>query len=465
MHLKSLLLSCLALLVCACQQSPVALGNDSPFGTSSQQQGLSYPRGANAPAQDEYIITEREGDASQNRFSGFGRNVFGGFEQAPSQLQQQSFGFFNRFSSGGETKVAFLVPLSGKFKELGENMLNSAEMALFFLNDPNVSLMPIDTKGTPFGAKEAAEEALARGAKLILGPVFSRSAKSAITATEGSDVHVISFSNDKTLADSGVFTIGFRPEQEIERIISYARDQGITDYTAVLPNNNYGASAAETLRLSVEDEGHSILRSEIYYVDAKGNAKNLYNHTINAMNAALKTRPERDYITEEKRFSDEPIVYPRGMLVPEGGVRLKEVLSNLSRSGRFDSEKVRLLGTSLWSEELPEDDLLNGAWFAAADVNKHQSFEAHFQEVYGKQPPSIASLAYDGVALAVALSRMSGGNDFSREALTNPRGFVGVDGIFRLEPNGLTSRGLAIMQVQNGRAVIIDPAPQRFTDM
>ena len=87
------------------------------------------------------------------------------------------------------------------------------------------------------------------------------------------------------------------------------------------------------------------------------------------------------------------------------------------------------------------------------------------KETYGKEAPSIASLAYDGVALAVALSRMSNGNDFSREAITNPRGFIGVDGIFRLEPDGLATRGLAVMEVQNGQAVVIDPAPLRFSEI
>lgn len=452
MRLKLFTLSLFASLVAACQQAPVALGG--PDGIYQNQ-----------PTLQERIITQRDGDASQNRFAGFGNNIFSQAQPAPSNIQQRSFNFFGGLSSGEKTKIAFLVPLSGKFKSLGESMLNSAQLALFFLNDPNLVLMPIDTKGTPFGAKQAAEEAIAREAKMILGPVFSRSASAVIAVTEGSDINVISFSNDKSLAGTGVFAIGFRPEQEIHRIVTYALENGVLDYTAVLPNNNYGATAAESLRLAINQTDASLLRSEIYYIDQRGAAKNLYRHTLSALNAALTNRAERDYLEEEKRYTNQPIKYPRGMLVPEGGARLKEIIENLEKTKRFDREKVRLLGSALWSDELPQDPVLEGAWFAAADANKHQAFQAHYRQVYGKEPPAIASLAYDGVALAVALSRMSGGRDFSREAITNARGFVGVDGIFRLEQDGLTTRGLAIMEIQNGQPVIVDPAPRSFSEL
>ena len=47
-------------------------------------------------------------------------------------------------------------------------------------------------------------------------------------------------------------------------------------------------------------------------------------------------------------------------------------------------------------------------------------------------------------------------------ALTQGQGFVGVNGVFRLLPNGTTERGLAIAQVQNKEIVVIDPAPRSF---
>ena len=51
---------------------------------------------------------------------------------------------------------------------------------------------------------------------------------------------------------------------------------------------------------------------------------------------------------------------------------------------------------------------------------------------------------------------------YTPEALTSPNGFVGMDGIFRLLPDGRTERGLAVLEIRPDGIVAIDPAPQSF---
>ena len=66
------------------------------------------------------------------------------------------------------------------------------------------------------------------------------------------------------------------------------------------------------------------------------------------------------------------------------------------------------------------------------------------------------------MSLAIALSTLPEGERFTQEALTNADGFAGVDGIFRLNPDGSTDRGLAILEIRPTGAVVIDPAPSSF---
>jgi hypothetical protein len=47
--------------------------------------------------------------------------------------------------------------------------------------------------------------------------------------------------------------------------------------------------------------------------------------------------------------------------------------------------------------------------------------------------------------------------------LTNPSGFIGIDGVFRFLPDGLNQRGLAIYRIERGQVSVIDPAPRTFT--
>ena len=62
-----------------------------------------------------------------------------------------------------------------------------------------------------------------------------------------------------------------------------------------------------------------------------------------------------------------------------------------------------------------------------------------------------------------AISRaLKPGGDFSAEAITNPNGWSGVDGIFRFLPDGRSERALAVIEVQSGRGTVVSPAPTTF---
>ena len=75
----------------------------------------------------------------------------------------------------------------------------------------------------------------------------------------------------------------------------------------------------------------------------------------------------------------------------------------------------------------------------------------------------LASLAYDAVSLAISLSQTSSGQRFAANDLTRASGFAGVDGLFRLKPDGTSERGFAVLEVQKFGNQVVDPAPSAFT--
>src|SRR5579859_7478496 len=64
----------------------------------------------------------------------------------------------------GGTVVAILLPLSGPSANLGAALLNAAEMALFELASPDLTLLPFDSAGTAEGAAGAARQAIGQHA-------------------------------------------------------------------------------------------------------------------------------------------------------------------------------------------------------------------------------------------------------------------------------------------------------------
>jgi len=66
------------------------------------------------------------------------------------------------------------------------------------------------------------------------------------------------------------------------------------------------------------------------------------------------------------------------------------------------------------------------------------------------------------VGAMIAEARASGGSPFSGARLTEPSGFAGAYGPFRLLPNGRVQRNLAIVEVRGGSAVVIERASRSF---
>ena len=67
---------------------------------------------------------------------------------------------------------ALLLPLSGPTAGVGRAMLDAAHMALADIADDGIELLPRDTGGTAAGAARAAQETLAQGVVMVLGPLL-----------------------------------------------------------------------------------------------------------------------------------------------------------------------------------------------------------------------------------------------------------------------------------------------------
>jgi ABC-type branched-subunit amino acid transport system substrate-binding protein len=335
-------------------------------------------------------------------------------------------------------KVALLVPLTGNGAEIGQGMLEAAQLALFDLGDDHFQLVPRDTKGTPGGATEAARAAIAEGAQLILGPLFSSSVGAVRPAVQGARINMIAFSNDQSQAGSGVWTIGFSPDDQVRRVVSYAKSQGINRIGAIAPRNAYGDAVGNALSAAAQKAGSRVVRLERYDP------------------AATDFSPAVQSVASGGPGSLDAV------MIAEGGQKLRGAASLLP-AFQIDPVQVRLLGTGLWDDAtLGTEPALVGGWYAAPDPTVRRDFEQRFESTYGHRPPRLATLAYDAAALAAVLARSGGPAPFDPQALTNPNGFAGVDGIFRLRPDGLAERGLAVMAITPTGNRVVDPAPTSF---
>jgi len=370
-------------------------------------------------------------------------------------------------------RVALLLPLTGPSAALGESLLDAALMALHDVGDERLTLMPRDTQGLPEGAIDAVEQAVADGAQIILGPVFSASVQAAAQVTRGRALNMIAFSTDRSVAGDGVYLIGFMPEQQVDRVVSFTARQGLSRFAALIPANAYGDTVAVAMQNVVAREGAAITRVEVLtggpdsfqeqvQVLADYQAR---RSELSAVRAQLRARDDEVSRRTLERLEGRETVGEVGfdaVMLAEGGDRLR-ALAPLLPFYDVDPSRVQFIGTGLWDEpNLGREPALVGGWFAGPEPQASTDFRTRYQQLYGKLPPRIASLAYDATALAAVLARTRTPPYYEVDALTNPAGFAGIDGIFRFGADGISERGLAILEIRPEGLEVVSPAPVSF---
>ncbi|HTV44469.1 MAG TPA: penicillin-binding protein activator [Stellaceae bacterium] len=359
----------------------------------------------------------------------------------------------------GPAKVALLVPLSGPNAALGQAILNAAQLALFETGGDQLTLVPRDTKGTPSGAAAAANAVVGEGVGLILGPLLAGEVEAVKPIAHDANLNVIAFSTVTDLAGGNTFLMGFLPRQEVVREVAYARQRGIGRFAALVPETPYGHLMADALRDAASSSGATVTRT-VFFDPGTGDPSAAIARLLPA---GAPNSPTAD---PSGPPSAAPVVPDfDALLLPEGGDQLASLARKLVAAG-LDHKATRLLGSGLWDvPDIGDEPALVGGWFAASPPDARREFERRYRATYGRDPPRLASLGYDAAALAAALARGEGGPPFSRQAILNPNGFTGVDGLFRFTPDGLVQRSLAVLEVEPQGNVVVSPAASSFQDL
>ncbi len=378
--------------------------------------------------------------------------------------------------SGGAARVGILVPLTGKAASLGQAMLNAAQMAMFDFADADFELLPHDTAGRPEDASFAATIVIGDGANLLIGPLLAHSVQAVAPISRAAGVPVIGFSSDRTVAGDGVYTMGFLPENEVERVVTYALGQGLTRFAVLAPDDAYGATIVSAVSATVSRHGGSVVDLAYYHpsgADIEAVVRRLANydtrrHALETMRKELAgeddelSRKALERLSLLETLGDLPF---DALMIADGGDRLQRVAAMLPFFD-IDPKKIRILGTGQWDTQgIGTEPALMGAWFAAPPPSARESFEKHYRDLYGKQPPRLATLAYDAVALAAVLARGDNPNPYSPDAIMLQSGYAGRDGIFRFIGAGTAERGLSVLEVEQRGNRVIDEAPKGFSSL
>lgn len=352
----------------------------------------------------------------------------------PVQSQPLSGPTAGETIGAGPTRIGLVLPLTqnGGPSAIGASLRNAAALAVQESGGNDVTLMVQDDHSTPDGAAQATQAAISAGAQLIIGPLYAPGVREAGRVAKGAGKPVIAFSTDASAASHGVYLLSFLIEGYVDRIMDFAKSRGKKSFAVLAPQGDFGNVAVGEFQRNSARLGVTVVSVIRYPPGQASSAASQLSAISNQIDA---------------------------LFIGEQAEGMPAVSDALASSG----VKTQILGTGVWNDartlRVPG---LQGAWFAAPDNSGFNAFAERYRAKFNSDPTRLSTLSYDAVSLAAALARSQGPDKFSDHVLTNPSGFNGADGVFRFRADGLSERGLAIMQIGNGAASVIAPAPRSF---
>ncbi|WP_338114884.1 penicillin-binding protein activator [Novosphingobium olei] len=325
-------------------------------------------------------------------------------------------------------RIALLVPMTGPNASVGQAIANAATMALL---DTNAQSLRITTYDTSAGAGVAATRAIQDGNKLILGPLMADDVVAVAAVARPAKVPMITYSNDASVATSDVFVLGQVPGQSVARVLGYAKSHGVNRVGALVPGGVYGQRVSAALSASAQREGLTVTGIESY---ARGNT------SVASAVRRIKAKGPVD-----------------ALLIADG--------PRIALTAAPQAGGTRLIGTELWSGDaaVAKSPAMKGAWFAAVSDRRFGQFEQSYRNRFGATPARLATLGYDSVLLTLNVARnWRPGTAFPTARLADRDGYIGLDGVFRFNANGVAERAMEVREVSGGTFVTVSPAPSRF---
>jgi ABC-type branched-subunit amino acid transport system substrate-binding protein len=338
----------------------------------------------------------------------------------------------------GSVRVALLLPLSDPaLAGMATGMANGARLAMSFIEaNPNIAeniTVSLRDSGASAGsASQAATAALQEGASLILGPVRADQVMAVGDVARSAGVPVIGFADTSSAAAPGVYLLSVLPETEIKRSLHYALGKGSRGFAGAFPATEAGAAQEKAFRQAVAAIGLS--PAAVYTYGSAAEAQGIVQQAM----PMLKTG------------SIDTLFLPGTSAAPAFGAALQQA----------GAAGLLVVGSADWDSDgrLAQSPGLTGAVYPAIDPRGLMAISAEYQARFGSQPPQLATLAYTAVILANVKTLSMSNPRYEAAALTAASGFNGRDGVFRFLANGQGDYALAIKQVGNGGAAVVEGA-------
>ena len=340
-------------------------------------------------------------------------------------------------------RVGLLLPLGNQWASMGEHLLHAAQKALADYRDVPIQLLIGDSSDTAEASHNAMNDLVAQQVDVVVGPVFHASVQPAAEIASAHGIPLITMNphSETSQTLSGVFSNAFHPAYEAEIMARYAvLEKRYQRITVLAPESEYGRNVTETFSQHVQALGGAVVHAAFFPTDTLD-----FSPWIKALG---------------KNFE--------AMFIPASAKQVR-LIAPQAAFFEVGVPNVALLGTARWNNPellIEGTDYLRGAVFCDTSQEENERFKQAFKQSWNEEPSTLATLAYDSVAVLAQLLRdqRQGGQSWYN-GLTRTSGFRGASGPLRFLGNGRSQRTYHLFEISGGQVHFLKQAQEPFSKL
>ena len=313
---------------------------------------------------------------------------------------------FNSFAEENKKtlKVGLLAPFSGEYKDMGQSIMLSLQLALDEIDDDDIKIYPRDSGfNNPNKLIQSIESLKEEGVKIVIGPISHEDFKS---LSNFKDMIFISPSNINPKIQSNILSIGVSLESQIKSIENFIKENKRKKTIIMYPKNEYTTLIDAKIN-SININNKKIFK---YSSDPKvltSDIERLTNYKQRKRNLISRVK-----ILEEKEDKASKLELKRleqkytigkvnfdSVIIIDFGDSLKSALTSLLYSD-VDQDEVLIVTVNQWFDKsIFLENSIEKLYYPSVDINNFQKYKKKYSKIYGLQPTEITILTYDALGL------------------------------------------------------------------
>ena len=335
-------------------------------------------------------------------------------------------------------KIGVLLPLSGKFRDIGESFLKAIQLALYDISNENIKIYPKDSKANALNTYESAKEFEDLGIQIVIGPIFYESLE---RLNEINNITFISFTNKTQSIPKNTIAFGINIESQMDALKEYFNEIKVSKTLLLSPKSEFIYQSESVAKNDVL----KFYRTYSYDANPKkitGEIEKItkYKERKKDLERRIKILEKSDLYKHKNELKKLEQMHTLGELnfdsvvVIDFGERLKSVLTSFIFSD-VSSNEVNFFTINQWFDEtFFNENAMQNLHFPAINFKNLQKFNKKYLNTFDEKTNKVSILAYDALGL-IYHCWYNNNFQFKIEQLYNKKGFKGLHGEFFIKNN------------------------------